>query len=678
MLVSVISLQNTRFPMKGVSMKAKYIKIVKILVFFIVLLLHLNITVSAEKQSKTIIIVTDQLDFNTIEDLNFDSEISLGLMNTRVSNVFKNNEESYFMTMATGRRVELKDGLFKGVKKYNNHLIVEGYEDIITSLDEYYNNFSKEIEFLSDTLANKGIHIGYMGNDSSALLAADKRGIINYGYLDPIYETDWLIGKTDEILTKADLLILYFPINGSKDNLKVLEEYVNRLHVDNIMIFPKKVSGDIADIRNKTLVPIIYLTSNESSKILTSDSTMREGLITNMDILPELTRIYNIATSTCTGHEIYSTGNFIDKSDLIQKNKDNLNKTLNLVIVKYIFHGIVIFTQLYIFYDMYRYKENLRNRLHRYDLLMNRIIIYIFLSLLLGTLIPGRNIFIYCISILLLSHIIDTYMKKKNMNYHELFPILTNILLIVAVYTKPELIYHSFYGFNNIITGGRFYGLNNETMAILVTTSIITLFWVKNKMKSRIVNLMILIPYFSVILLALSDKYAANFGGFLASIAIFVMLLYTFLFDKSINRKSIITITAFGVLVFILGLAIELSNSPNGHVGALYFRIKTLGLYELIDMVFKKINQLLLITISPPWSIIFVGQLYFISKFARNNKKLIEIIKKTYPNIQSELLIIFIGSLLVFAFNDTGVIAFVYMNTYLIRMLIHLKLKFER
>ena len=85
--------------------------------------------------------------FNTIEDLNFDSEISLGLMNTRVSNVFKNNEESYFMTMATGRRVELKDGLFKGVKKYNNHLIVEGYEDIITSLDEYYNNFSKRLNF---------------------------------------------------------------------------------------------------------------------------------------------------------------------------------------------------------------------------------------------------------------------------------------------------------------------------------------------------------------------------------------------------------------------------------------------------------------------------------------------------------------------------------------------------
>jgi len=267
-------------------------------------------------------------------------------------------------------------------------------------------------------------------------------------------------------------------------------------------------------------------------------------------------------------------------------------------------------------------------------------------------------------------------MEKKKLDNYEVFPILTNLLLIAAVFIRPELIYHTFFGFNNIITGGRFYGLNNESMAILLTTSVITFYRIKDKIKSKIVNLAILVLYFSTILLALTDKYAANFGGFLTSIAVFIMLIFTLLLENKINKKSIITWICFGMFIFIIGLTIELKNNPNGHIIDLYLRIKNLGIYELVDMVLKKIKQLLLITISPPWSIIFIGQLYFIRKFTLNNKALIEKAKKKYPNIESELLIIFIGSILVFALNDTGVIAFVYMNTYLIRKLIYLKSKY--
>lgn len=658
-------------------MKVENMKTLKTLIFFAIIFFLFNITALADNEDKTIIIVTDMLDFSTIEKLNFNFDISLGLMNTRTSSVFKNNDESYFMTIATGRRVKLKDGLFKGVKKYDNQsLIVEGYENIITSLDENYLNFSKEIEFLSDTLNDNGIHIGYIGNDSSSLIAANKNGIIHYGYTDVIYQTNWLIEKTEEIFAKANLLVLSFLIDESKDKLEVLEQYVNRFNENNIIIFPRRVSGNVKDIRNKTLVPILYHNPNRLPGMLASNSTKREGLITNMDIFPELASIYNLDVNTSTGHEIYSTGELRSKNDLITKNKDNLNKTLNLVIIKYIFHGIVIFTQLYIFYDMYRNKEEL-SRFHRYNLFMNRIILYIFLSLLLGIFNLGKNIIIYCFTILILVNIIIAYLDKRNYNFCELFPILTNILLITAVYLKPELIYHSFFGFNNIITGGRFYGLNNESAAILLSTAIITFFWLKNKIKQKLCAVIILVSYFSVIILALSDKYAANFGGFLTSIAIFVMLMYTTLFDKKIDMKSIVRLIVLGLLAFLIGLTIELNNGPSGHIGTLFMRIKTLGIYELFDMVLKKVRQLLLMTISPPWCIIFLGQLYFIRKFAISNMKFIEKVKKREPTIEFQLLIMFISSIIIYALNDTGVTAFVYMNTYLVRNIIYLKKKYE-
>ncbi|MFS8541288.1 MAG: hypothetical protein LOD89_04275, partial [Tissierellales bacterium] len=261
-------------------MKAKYKKIFKVLIFFAIIFLQFNNKALADHENKTIIIVTDQLDFSTIEKLDFNGEMSLGLMNTRTSNVFANSYESYFMTIATGRRVEIKNGLFKGIKENNNRLIVEGYKDIIDALNEKYLNFSKEIEFLSDVFIQNGIHIGYIGNDSSALLAADKEGIIHYGHAKVVYEADWLADKTDDILTKADILVLSYNIDNKEDKLELLETYVNRFNDYNIMIFPRQVSGDIKDIRNKTLVPILYHNPKESTGILISNSTKREGLIT--------------------------------------------------------------------------------------------------------------------------------------------------------------------------------------------------------------------------------------------------------------------------------------------------------------------------------------------------------------------------------------------------------------
>ena len=55
----------------------------------------------------------------------------------------------------------------------------------------------------------------------------------------------------------------------------------------------------------------------------------------------------------------------------------------------------------------------------------------------------------------------------------------------------------------------------------------------------------------------------------------------------------------------------KIGNSSAGHAESLYSRIVTLGIYELVDMVRKKLKQLFLIAISPPWSIIILAQLYF-------------------------------------------------------------------
>ena len=89
----------------------------KTMIFLSLILFFSSGNISYAENIKTILIVTDELDFTSIKKLDLESEISLGLMNTRTSNVFNRSSESYFMTIATGRRVELEKGLYKGLKK---------------------------------------------------------------------------------------------------------------------------------------------------------------------------------------------------------------------------------------------------------------------------------------------------------------------------------------------------------------------------------------------------------------------------------------------------------------------------------------------------------------------------------------------------------------------------------
>lgn len=655
-------------------MKGRNRKILRTLLLTVIIFLFIDTSALAYHDNKTILIVTDQLDFSIIEELEIDHEMSLGMMNTRTSNILNNSSESYFMTMATGRRVELKEGLFQDIRVDDQgKLVVGGYEDIIHELDENYTGFSKEMEFLADALMEHGVRVGYIGKGASSLIAADKNGVIHHGHPNIKYNLDWLIDKTEDTMKESDLLVLSYDIANDKDRLQILEEYVNQYSAYDIMVFPSKVSGDVTDIRNPALVPFVYHSLGQAPGMLSSDSTNREGIITNMDIFSELADLYNIELKTNTGHKIYSIGNQESKEELIQKNRNQLDGILNFIVIKYIFHGIIIITQLYIIYDIYKRKGK---NYARYHYLMNGIIIIIFLSILLGIFNLSQSIVLYCALTILLAMGITVFMERKKISFDILFPIGTNILLLLAVYLQPNMIYHSFFGFNNVVSGGRFYGLNNESMGILLVTSIITFFWMKKKIRNKVASTILLILYFPIVILALSGNYATNFGGYLTSIALFVMLLYTTVFNKRLNKKNLLVLIIIGSIVFLISFMAELGSPSKGHAKSLFFRIETLGIYELINMVIKKIKQLVLTAISPPWNIAFLSQIYFIRKFVLNEKALILKIKKKDPEKIIELSAIFISSIFVFALNDTGVTAFVYMNTYLLKELVYLRQRY--
>jgi len=654
---------DTKLLIEGTIMNIK-----KIIMHLLVIILLFICSISYAENIKTIIIVTDELDFSTIEKLDFKSGVSLGLMNTRTSNVFKRNSESYFMTIATGRRVQVEKELFKGLSiDKNGNIVVDGYKNIIKNLDKNYKGFSNNMDFLADSLKEKHISIGYIGNDESSLIAADRNGIIYSGYLDIQYNKDWLVEKTSDVLEESDVLVVSFQIEDKEERIEILKNYIDEFSMDNILIFPSSVTGDVQDIRNSTLVPIIYCSQMKKSGILTSNSTKRQGLVTNMDIFSEITSIYGIKTHTTTGHKMYAQTDTNDIQELIDRNIDNLHGIMNMLIIKYIFHGVIITIQLYIIYDILKKKKN---TLRKFYMLMNGLLIMIFVSMALGIFKLSQSIILYSLVLTLITILITYILDKKGVDALSIFPILTNIIILFAVFFCPDMIYNSFYGFNNVISGGRFYGLNNESMAVLITTGIIAFYQVKRKVNNRILSTIDLCIYFPIIIMALSEKYATNFGGYITSIIAFLMLLYITLFKRKLSKKTMFTLFGLGIGIFLIGFAIKTGNASNGHAKSLYIRIGSLGLYELFDMIKKKVKQLVLMAISPPWSIILIGQLCFIKRFLLDDNSTVKKAKIRDPYILEEIMIIFITSICAFMLNDTGVIAFTYMNTYVVAKLL--------
>ena len=258
-----------------------------------------------------------------------------------------------------------------------------------------------------------------------------------------------------------------------------------------------------------------------------------------------------------------------------------------------------------------------------------------------------------------MSLLISIFLNNRHTQVLEKTSIVTNVYILIFTFTNPSFLYNSYIGYNSIGAGGRFYGFNNEIMGVLIVTSIISYYFLKDKFKSNRSSNVFLIVYLTTIIISLTGSYGANFGGFLSSIALFLILLYLSLFDSKINKKTVLSLLGIGILIFIFNMYLDVKSETGSHAGDLFERIRLLGFYELIDIIVTKLRQLLYMIIIPPWSIGFIAQMYFIIRKFKS-------IKQQNRVIPIKFIVMLITSFIVLVINDTGIVAFVYMNIYLI------------
>lgn len=606
----------------------------KVIFIIIFIMFFLSYDLVEADITKTIVVIMDEMKINDAQEIFGNNKYSIGLMNIKSENyLMEDNIESKILTISMGKRINIENVEINTLKTRNKYKI-ENYNYIKKQMKDKHVVFSQEINNLGEKLTEDNIRIGAIGNKELLLLICDDKGYYDFGIIKSLYK----IQKPNKLISdffvnKGEVLF----VSSNRDNIKDLKLMVQEHKDKNIIIFP--INTDISSKRklNYTLVPII-IRHDEVSGVITSKTTKREGVINSLDIYTTLLSIYNIENN--------SLGNTIE---VIPKDKINItnyieniySKYITLNIIKYLYHGLLIIFQI-IFFMSYLIKKI--NKLTNY---IPSLILYMFASsFILAIFIDYINMYIYNLLMILSIIILFIINKKIKINIFIIFFI--NIFILTSIYFDSDMIYNSYIGYNNILAGGRYYGLNNEIMGVLLSTSIIICFKLRNIFNDKLSIILISI-YLLIIITSFTGVYGANFGGFITTIFMIFLIYNSFINHKKWTIKSVII---FLISSITFNFILDLSLDYGSHLSKLFYQTKTLGFLNFISIIREKVNQMIFFISTPPWSIIWIFNIIF-SIYIWNKQSISRLSK-----------VLLITSIIALIFNDTGIISFVYMNSF--------------
>lgn len=566
---------------------------------------------------------------------------------------------------------------------------------------------NNQVGLLGKIARENHLKVGLLGNgdaDSpsreSSLLAMDERGIVPIGNVgSELLEVDTnvlgglkldqnkLLGELDRILPETDILFVDYgdperiekSENFATDTIlksqkimaieradAFLGEIKSRVDINNtlFMIVTPNPSKETISNGNFALTPFIMSNSDTKSGLLTSDTTRREGLIANFDFTPTLLNYFDISDTSFSGSVIKSIDSD-DTGELLLKNEQDF-----LFLRKYrkIFHWtFIIFAGITLF-GLFISKFTKWNVLPKKVLTqLSLTTLTIPITMMLVSLIGYKSIILDILFVVIGAFLIEFILKKILKNDLKVISIVsfaTSLFLLIDIFFIEKLMIVSPLG-SDAIAGGRFYGIGNDYMGILLGSTLLgifTLFSIYKVRKERIAIFTVL--YMLVSIIALSPFFGANVGGTLS--AMFVTLIaLIFILDKKFSIKRIFAIGTIVLIMVILLSAFDMNFNPNPtHAGKALEGLLSDGLSKFIEIVTIKLDQVFWNLAHASWNIILFLEVILIFLLYNFKKQQLINLNSKFKRLLNGFLVILIGGVIVFLFNDTGTIAAAIMLLY--------------
>jgi hypothetical protein len=229
-------------------------------------------------------------------------------------------------------------------------------------------------------------------------------------------------------------------------------------------------------------------------------------------------------------------------------------------------------------------------------------------------------------------------------------------LLAVDLWGSSNWVKLSVFGYSPVI-GARFYGLGNEFMGMLTGAGIMSLCSLLELKK--ITSHWQVLSWLGILVATIGfPTLGANFGGLITSSAV-AAFVYLNLEEEEINWKLWLQIGLIAISGVVAIIIMEKYNliGVKTHVGRLLTRISRQGIGELILVIYRKLEMNLKLLRWTIWSrvlLAFMAVLVILFKWPQGRIKHLIV---DYPYLTVGFKGTLLGSIVVMGVNDSGVVA---------------------
>lgn len=657
---------------------------------------------------KVVVLIIDNISLSDLEGKelpNFTRIIEtggLGLMNTRTGSLLSSNRASAYLTIGMGVRTQVPEQIQAADVEKIRQLVNHDYPNYILGK-------------IGEVAKQSGVKISLVGNADTdrplrhaALIAMDGKGNIPMGNVgrdlllrDPAFPWGYrtnpekLLEYSLKALATSDLVFIDFGDTTRVDEAALrnkinkpdfqtmkakavkyadsfLGELMRKTADDNtvLMIISPTPSFSNTSFGSKTLTPILIYERGQPAAVLSSMTTRRVGLVANIDIGPTIFNKLGLNEEEFNflGQQIIT----IPDSSNYETVSGNLSRYIAAKRSRYVVHGMYVLFLVLALVLLYFKKPKAGKILHDRA---GRVLAVMVLALPAASyVIPAvlNNSFPYLELLLIgLVTVALGIVLSKDSNRAvagmACLSLVTSLTLVACLLTGSETLPLTPLGFNDVFTGGRYYGINNDSMGILLGATVFAVFYFLERLKlNRILRVIIAFLALSLVLLSQTPGFGANVGGSIAAMTTGVVALNALISGQPIRKGKVLAVIG---IVFVVEVFIAYLDSIFGqqtHAGRIMAALMSQNFADkFLEILKSKLSLFLIMLVIPPWNFLLAAQIYVYYLVRRRLHDVLNRVNRRLPVFSRSFEVILYGGLVAFAFNDTGVIATGLMFTYM-------------
>lgn len=572
--------------------------------------------------------------------------------------------------------------------------------------------YDTKVGLLGDKLREAGLKTAVIGNADvslsyregtihreAAMIAMDRYGRINYGDVgkDLLEEnknspfglqtnTNKLFRDWQEIKNKANFVVIDFGDTTRADlyssfsdegqtnkqkkiALERADQFIKKVYQNtnpnnSLVIITSPSSPSLPPTQQ--LEPMIMAGEGiKEGGYLSSGSTLREGLVVNVDIAPTVLDFLKVSTSfDFPGRKIISQPS--GKQNRISSLADLNDESVAAELIKPTYIITFIIWQILVFLASLTVLL-LRRKMPKYfygvlSTATLSVMLIPFTSFLLPVFIKLRpdKLVLFgatAVGLIIISTFLVSILKRDPFDSLIVVSLATFVLLAVNLISGAKLNVNTAFGYSPIIAG-RFYGLGNEAMALLIACTLLgsTVAFEQFKVDKTVWKLVLGAFFVLTVIIIGLPTLGAQVGGAFTGVAAFGVTLLL-VFRERVKARDIAIVLVAMIIFLALFVAFDMfrPSQLETHVGRSVEIIKAGGFSSFSEIVRRKVAANLRILRYSSWSYLFLAILGLLVAVRFKPRGEFEKILSRHPYLSYAITGAIVGGIVGFLTEDSGI-----------------------